>query len=137
MEDNHHFEFRAYLHDLEGGLDTVHASVDDLRHALGRKPDDKPLMFFETALAEIANNALVHGPAKGHRAVQLIVRTDAQTVTAWVIDKGPSVADNWIRDMPPPTSEAGRGLALARSMLDNLEYERKGRLNQWLLVKKL
>ena len=137
MAANHRFEFRAFLHDLQGGLDTVHASVDDLRRSLGREKDDKALMYFETALAEIANNALVHGPAKGHRAVQLVVRTDAQTVVAWVIDSGASVSTSWVREMPPASSEAGRGLALARSMLDTLEYERKGQLNQWRLVKKL
>jgi serine/threonine-protein kinase RsbW len=39
--------------------------------------------------------------------------------------------------MPGHESEAGRGLAMARSLLDELGYERDGNLNRWRLVKKL
>lgn len=137
MAANHRFEFRAQLRDLESGLDALHAALDDLRHTLGRTAEDRPLMFFETALAEIANNALVHGDVSGERPVELVVRTDAETVVGWVVDSGPAVGDSWVRDMPAAMSEAGRGLALARSMLDKLEYERNGDVNRWRLVKRL
>jgi anti-sigma regulatory factor (Ser/Thr protein kinase) len=39
--------------------------------------------------------------------------------------------------MPEPTSEAGRGLAIARQVLDELGYERDGEINKWRLVKRL
>jgi serine/threonine-protein kinase RsbW len=39
--------------------------------------------------------------------------------------------------MPDPASESGRGLAIARQVLDELGYEREGEINKWRLVKRL
>jgi serine/threonine-protein kinase RsbW len=39
--------------------------------------------------------------------------------------------------MPAPTSEDGRGLAIARKALDELAYKREGEVNTWRLVKRL
>jgi anti-sigma regulatory factor (Ser/Thr protein kinase) len=39
--------------------------------------------------------------------------------------------------MPETTSESGRGLAMARSLLDELGYERDGEANKWRLMKRL
>jgi serine/threonine-protein kinase RsbW len=135
--DHQGFEFEATFSGLEEGLDILHKSIEDLRQATGRGADDRPLMFFETALAEIGNNALLHGNVSSESPVEYVLRSNADTVVAWVIDRGPSVASHWVREMPPANSEAGRGLALARTMLDGLEYQRVGGLNKWKLVKRL
>jgi anti-sigma regulatory factor (Ser/Thr protein kinase) len=39
--------------------------------------------------------------------------------------------------MPGVDKESGRGLALARTLLDDFGYERDGDVNRWRLVKKL
>jgi anti-sigma regulatory factor (Ser/Thr protein kinase) len=39
--------------------------------------------------------------------------------------------------MPEASSERGRGLAMARSLLDELGYEREGEVNKWRLTKHL
>jgi serine/threonine-protein kinase RsbW len=39
--------------------------------------------------------------------------------------------------MPGHESEQGRGLAMSRSLLDELGYERDGEVNRWRLVKRL
>ncbi|MEA2634533.1 MAG: hypothetical protein QOH92_1300, partial [Chloroflexota bacterium] len=41
------------------------------------------------------------------------------------------------RDMPDTESESGRGLPMARSLLDEMGYERDGDVNRWRLVKRL
>jgi anti-sigma regulatory factor (Ser/Thr protein kinase) len=41
------------------------------------------------------------------------------------------------REMPGHDSEQGRGLAMARQLLDELGYERDGGVNRWRLVKRL
>ena len=132
------FEFRASLSNLEEGLDVLHRSVERLRRATGRGADDRPLMLFETALGEIGSNVLTHGrPAGSSRPVEYALRLDGATVVASLSDSGPPVHEHLSREMPVPESEDGRGLAMARSLLDDLGYERDGNVNRWRLVKRL
>jgi serine/threonine-protein kinase RsbW len=135
--DHQGFEFHATFSGLEEGLDILHKSIADLREAIGRATDDRPLMFFETALAEIGNNALLHANVSAENPVEYVLRSNADTVVAWVIDRGPTVGSHWVGEMPPASNEAGRGLALARAMLDELGYQRVGGVNKWKLVKRL
>jgi len=132
------FEFRASLSSLEEGLDVLHRSVERLRRATGRGADDRPLMLFETALGEIGSNVLTHGrPAGSSRPVEYALRLDGATVVASLSDSGPPVHEHLSREMPAPESEDGRGLAMARSLLDDFDYERDGNVNRWRLVKRL
>jgi serine/threonine-protein kinase RsbW len=132
------FEFRATLTVLDQGLDILHQSVDLLREATGRTADDHPLILFETALGEIGANVLTHGMPNGsEQPVEYLLRFDQGTLLASFIDPGPPVHNHLARAMPAPMSEAGRGLALARSLLDELGYQRDGEVNKWRLVKRL
>lgn len=132
------FEFRASLTDLEEGLDLIHRSLDRLRQATGRRAEDEPLMLFEIALGEIGGNVLTHGrPAGADHPVEYQLRYDGDTVEALFTDPGPPAHQHLSRDMPGHESEEGRGLVLARSVVDVLGYERDGDLNRWRLVKRL
>jgi serine/threonine-protein kinase RsbW len=136
--DHHRFEFRASFSELDEGLVVLHQSIERLRKVMGRKPDDRPLMLFETALGEIGSNVLTHGrPAGTERPVEYALRLDGRTVVASLTDSGSPVHEHLSRDMPAQDSEAGRGLAMARSLLDELGYERVGDVNRWRLVKQL
>ena len=132
------FEFRATLTALDQGLDVLHHSVELLRQATGRPAGDRPLMLFETALGEIGANVLTHGHPEGAATpVEYRLHFDRGTLLASFVDPGPPVRDHLARAMPEPTSEDGRGLALARTLLDELGYERDGEVNRWRLVKRL
>ena len=132
------FEFRATLTVVDQGLDILHHSVELLRRATGRNADDRPLIFFETALGEIGANVLTHGLPEGAQLpVEYHLRLEQGTLLASFVDPGPPVHDHLARPMPAPTSEDGRGLALARSLLDELGYQRDGEVNRWRLVKRL
>ena len=134
----HNFEFRASFSDLDEGLNTLHQSVERLRSALGRAEGDRPLMLFETALGEIGSNVLTHGrPAGAARPVDYVLRFEAGTLEASLTDSGQAVHEHLSREMPDQESERGRGLAMARSLLDELGYERDGDVNRWRLVKRL
>ena len=132
------FEFHATLTELDQGLDVLHHSVELLRRAAGRAAGDRPLILFETALGEIGANVLTHGRPEGAQLpVEYQLQLDRGIVLASFVDPGPPVHDHLGRPMPEPESENGRGLALARSLLDELGYQRDGELNRWRLVKRL
>jgi serine/threonine-protein kinase RsbW len=132
------FEFHANLTDLEQALATLHDSVQLLRDATGRAMDDTGLMLFETALGEIGANVLTHGrPGGTDQPVAYVLRLDGGIACASFADYGPEVQDHLARAMPDALSEAGRGLAIARSLLDELGYRREDGMNTWRLVKRL
>lgn len=97
------------------------------------------MILFESALAEIGANVLTHGRAEGptNAAVEFNLRLEGRTAMATFTDRGPPLHNQLARAMPEPTSEAGRGLAIARQVLDELGYEREGEINTWRLVKRL
>src|SRR2546422_10392551 len=129
------FEFRASFSELDEGLDILHQSIDRRRRPTGRRADDRPLLLFETALGEIGSNVLTHGrPAGTATPIDYALRLEEGIVVASLSDSGSPVHEHLSREMPAHDSEAGRGLAMARSLLDELGYERDGDLNRWRLV---
>ena len=101
--------------------------------------DETSVMLFESALAEIGANVLTHGrrDGPGDAPVQYKLKLEGHMALATFVDRGPPVHNHLTRAMPEPTSETGRGLAIARQVLDELGYERDGEINTWRLVKRL
>lgn len=95
-------------------------------------------MLFEIALAEIGGNVLTHGsPADSTHPVEYELRYQDGSVEAVFVDSGPPAFEHLDKEMPDLDREDGRGLVLARSVLDGLGYERNGEFNRWRLVKRL
>lgn len=94
--------------------------------------------MFETALGEIGGNVLTHGRPPGtDLPVEYSLHLAGGVVEATLTDYGAPVHEHLSREMPGHESEDGRGLAMARSLLDELGYERDGIRNRWRLVKRL
>ena len=110
-----------------------------LRESTGRTVDDLSLVLFESALAEIGANVLryTHPKSKTLIEVEYALKLEADTLTASFTDQGPPLHNQLTRAMPAQSSEAGRGLAIARKVLDELGYQRDGEVNTWRLVKRL
>lgn len=96
-------------------------------------------MLFESALAEIGANVLTHGRSEGpaDAPVDYKLRLEGHLAVATFTDRGPPLHNHLTRAMPEHSSESGRGLAIARQVLDELGYEREGDINTWRLVKRL
>ena len=109
-----------------------------LRKHTRRASEDRNLILFETALAEIGSNVLIYTGKHGSSGppVEYDLHFEGETAIASFTDRGPPI-HNLTRAMPAPTSEAGRGLAIARKVLDELGYKRDGEVNHWRLVKRL
>jgi serine/threonine-protein kinase RsbW len=120
-------------------LDILHHSVELLRERTGRLAGDRNLILFETALAEIGSNVLIYTGKHGTSGppVEYELRMEANVATASFADHGPPIHNQTSRAMPAATSEDGRGLAIARRVLDELAYKRDGEVNTWRLVKRL
>jgi serine/threonine-protein kinase RsbW len=110
-----------------------------MRERVGNAVDETNLMLFESALAEIGANVLTHGRREGpaDAPVDFGLRLEGHMAMATFTDRGPPLHNHLTRAMPEPSSESGRGLAIARQVLDELGYEREGDINTWRLVKRL
>lgn len=110
-----------------------------MRDRVGTAVDETNVMLFESALAEIGANVLTHGRREGpaDAPVEFNLRLEGHMAMATFTDRGPPLHNHLTRAMPEPSSESGRGLAIARQVLDELGYERDGEINTWRLVKRL
>ena len=95
-------------------------------------------MRFETALMEIANNIIEYAgnQSAGQTPIlDLSVTAAPGQLAASLTDTGPPAnVDLAAVHMPDVHAEIGRGLALARALVDQLAYQRKDNSNEWSLT---
>jgi len=110
-----------------------------MRDRVAGAVDETNVLLFESALGEIGANVMTHGRKDGpaEAPVEYRLRLEGHMALATFTDRGPPLHNQLTRAMPEPTSESGRGLAIARQVLDELGYEREGEFNTWRLVKRL
>lgn len=116
------------LHDL---LDRVRVEHPDI--------EATDLMLFETAVIEIANNVVEHGVPPGTVSYSFTLDVQPDRLFGRLFDGGPPLPDG-ITVLPvlpdvESESESGRGLALARMALDELEYRRVEDHNEWTMTR--
>ena len=88
----------------------------------------------EIAVGEISANIIEHAAKDGPVRLRMEVRVLADKVSVSFIDDGPPAhVDVSAAVMPDHFAECGRGLALARNVLDRLHY-RRSFVNHWTLV---
>ena len=88
------------------------------------------------AVGEIVANIVEHGSAGRHLVqLEMLIALGPKTVSICLRDDGnESATDLHTVQMPDFDAERGRGLALARSALGELSYQREGGSNHWLLT---
>lgn len=125
------FDAPAAPESIELVLDTAQQWWDDL----GGQVDPQVRHAFTTALAEVTGNIVAHGhrTGAGSRRFDLRLRAYRDRLVAEFTDHDEfAEVDVEHAIMPPADSEDGRGLALARAVLDRVEHRYDG-ANHWLL----
>ena len=116
---------------------------DDVKPTLGPSVPDRWKLEFVTACAEICSNVIKHAFAESSQPGTMVLRLRLyrNRVEAEISDDGAFFDEESAHGDPPPgpdadLSESGRGLQVARALLDTLQYRRSQESNNnWLLVK--
>jgi serine/threonine-protein kinase RsbW len=89
-------------------------------------------LSFETALIELSSNVIRHADdGSGIQCVLTVGVSDAR-IEARLTDTGvASEVELDGRTMPEAFAESGRGIALIKALVDELEYVRSGSINHW------
>ena len=119
---------------VEESLDEVHDLLDRAWVADASVPD-RDRMAFVTAVAEVAANIVEHASRGEPVRLRLVLHVLEDRLEAHFEDRGRPYE-------PPPTpehedelAETGRGLAMVRALVDEVEYERDGPVNRWVVVR--
>ncbi len=120
-----------------GTLDQIQHTLDHLwsRQATA---SDKTRIQVDLAACEIGANIIKY--AAGGQPVRIQMHAEVrgpQVRVSFADDGHPALIDLDALRMPTELTESGRGLALAVSVLDELDFRRDGETNRWTLVRRL
>lgn len=114
-------------------LDQVDTALEKTWHSHDHVPDSVR-MEMAIAVGEISANILEHAAKDGPVPLRMLLRVLPDRVHVCFVDGGrPAAIDVGRAAMPDQMAESGRGLALARAVLDRLHYKRSF-ANHWTLV---
>lgn len=118
-------------------VDAVHSLLETVwAHDLIVSGSDR--LRFETALIELASNVLQHANTGAGVTCNLQLQISAEQIVATLRDSGASAVTGIPHaGMPDELAEGGRGLPLIHALVDELDYQRDGDINQWRIVRRL
>ncbi len=98
-------------------------------------PEDRTL--FGIAVVEIAGNIVEHAAAGTELEFRLDVRVYDDRLEARFQDGGIALEPDAVpTELPDDLVESGRGLAMARAAVDEIEYVRIDGVNHWLVLRR-
>lgn len=128
-----HIDGPARLALVDSALD----AVDTLCAEAGTVLSDDQTAF-TLAVSEVATNMVQHSGDTSPVTVSVDLRLSADELRAVLVDTAPPASIDWHGvAMPDIDAESGRGLALARAVLDEFVHTYDERGNTWTLVRRL
>ncbi len=126
----HDYELNA---NLPEGIEQLHTALATFWAATHLSAETR--MRFGTALAEVIANILQYAVVPGDPPIKLRLRCTPTILEAQIVDQGLSwTMPRTTIAMPEDWEEHGRGLAIAQTILDKLQYRRFRNVNCWRLV---
>jgi serine/threonine-protein kinase RsbW len=129
-------EWRQSLDTVTGPetLDRIQGCLNDLWADHGEIPDDVR-MDVTVAAFEICSNIIEHSADGQPVRMGMELQLTPQRVEVVFTDDGkPAVVDLNSVSFPIDLADRGRGLAIAKEVLDELSYRRDNGRNQWVLA---
>lgn len=121
-------------------LALVDSALDALDAAWANAADvpDEDRTLFTLAVSEVATNMVQHSDGPTEVTVRIDIRLSSDALTATLVDTAPPASIDWHGvAMPDADSESGRGLALARAVLDEFTHTYDDTGNTWRLLRRL
>lgn len=122
-------------------VETLEQIQQLIEHARSNHPGlpASDLIRFETAVIEVADNVVHHGRPPGQVFIEFTLVIGSDRIAATLCDTGDEFTPDLSAEMPDPDLllESGRGLPLARKLLDELDYRREGDRNVWTMARHL
>ena len=115
-------------------LDALHALLESL-WVEAPAVTDRDRIAFTTAVAEVVANVVEHATLAQPVPVRVVLQSADDELRALLEDTGLPF-DPPVDESPGPLAESGRGLPMARALVDELLYERDGPINRWLVVRR-
>ena len=112
------------VQDLLGGVRADHPEVDE-----------NDVAMFETAIVEIHGNVVQHARPEGRVVYAFSLEVLEDRIVGYLTDTGSTAPDLTGTKLVDELEESGRGLWLARSTLDELDYVRTADRNTWRMVR--
>ena len=98
---------------------------------------DEERMALELALVELTSNVLEHAAGDDGVSCRLILTIDDDRITASLRDTAePGTLSLSTRAMPDAFAESGRGLALVQMLVDRLNFDSSGGVNEWTIERR-
>ena len=112
-------------------IDVVHDMLEDV-WAKSPSVSATDRVSFETALIELSSNVIRHADdGSGIQCVLTVGVSDAR-IEARLTDTGvASDVELAGHTMPEQFAESGRGFAMIKALVDEVEYVRTGSINHW------
>ena len=118
-------------------LDLLHDLLEKVRQE-HPEVDGTDLMLFETAIIEIHGNVVQHGRPPGGLTYAFALSVGPDRLSGTLSAAGDPVPDGVPVVAPEdPLAEVGRGVWLADTILDTLDYSRENGVNVWRMTKEL
>ena len=89
------------------------------------------------AVSEVGTNIIEYATKDGPILLHMELRLTSESIEIVFSDEGePAAVDLEAVAMPSDLAIRGRGLAIAKEVLDELAYSRDGGRNQWTLIRR-